>query len=52
MDDAFNDAFGRSECVASNVKAKNKVLVLHRALLNRYIVHSPTNAIFITLGKV
>jgi len=27
-------------------------LLLHRALWNRYIVHSPTNALFIKLGKV
>jgi hypothetical protein len=27
-------------------------LSLHRALWNRYIVHSPTNALFIRLGKI
>ena len=27
-------------------------LLLHRALWNLYIVHSPTNALFIKLGKV
>ena len=32
-----------------NVK---KVLSLHRALLNLYIVHSPTDALFIKPGKV
>jgi len=30
----------------------NKFLSLYRALLNLYIVHSSTNALFIKLGKV
>jgi len=28
------------------------LLLLHRALWNLHIVHSPTNALFIKLGKV
>ena len=29
-----------------------KLLLLHFALCNLYVVHSPTNALFIKLGKV
>jgi hypothetical protein len=33
-------------------KTTENLLLLNRALWNLYIVHSPTNALFIKLGKV
>jgi len=35
-----------------SLKKKSYFLLLHRALWNLYIVHSPTNVLFIKLGKV
>jgi len=34
------------------LKYQTSLLLLHRALWNLYIVHSPTNALFIKLVKV
>ena len=48
----FNPAYYNNKIYSCNYIKLYLVLMLHRALWNLYTVHSPTNALFIKLGKV